>query len=188
MSILRRGRKDFPFLSGNNEYLVDRPAQPSPGVFSVGCDQSVVAVRIGAGLAAGEFTLLFRVGTASRTLWFAILPMRGRRSPSGSRTTTKRGRTAACSTVPQGSSQPKLRASTERKWGKRPQTPAPRPTPPSPLPSEACGENKNPGKSHCPLTKDGGRSRSPTVACVSAACQSRAGRWHFCLLHAVKRN
>ena len=68
MSILRRGRMDFPFLSGNNEYLVDRPARPSPGVFSVGCDQSAVAVRIGAGLAAGEFTLLLRFGTASRTL------------------------------------------------------------------------------------------------------------------------
>ena len=46
---------------------------------------------------------------------------------------------------------------TERKWGKRPQTPAPCPTPPSPLPSEACGANRNRRKSHYPWTKDGGQ-------------------------------
>src|SRR5215467_1789989 len=28
----------------------------------------------------------------------------------------------------------------------------------------------------------------PTVFCVSAACQSRAGRWHSCLLRAAKRS
>ena len=44
------------------------PPRPSPGVFSVGCDQSAVAVRIIAWLATDEFTLLFRFGTASRTL------------------------------------------------------------------------------------------------------------------------
>src|SRR6266542_3892965 len=90
--------------------------------------------------------------------------MRGRRSPSGSRTTTKSGRTAACSTVPQGSSQFRLRASTERKWGKRAQTPAPCPTPPSPLPNEGCGENKNRRKSHYPRTKDGGQVTPTTGA------------------------
>jgi len=41
--------------------------------------------------------------------------------------------TAACSIVLQSSSQPRLRASTEMDWGKRPQTPAPCPRPPSPL-------------------------------------------------------
>jgi hypothetical protein len=49
----------------------------------------------------------------------AILPMRGRRSRSGSRTTTKSVRTAACSTVPLWSSQRRLRASTEMKWGEQ---------------------------------------------------------------------
>ena len=47
------------------------------------------------------------------TIGSAIWPMRGRRSRSGSGTTTRRVRTAACSTVPQSSSQPRLRASTE---------------------------------------------------------------------------
>src|SRR6266852_3327483 len=83
--------------------------------------------------------------------------MRGRRSHSGNRTTTKRVRTAACSTVPQWSSQRRLRACTEMKWGKRPQTPAPCPTPPSPLRRKACGANKNRRKSHYPWTKDGGQ-------------------------------
>ena len=31
-------------------------------------------------------------------------------------------------------------------------------------------------------------SRGPTVVCVSAACQSRAGRWHSCLSRAAKRS
>src|SRR5271169_4744686 len=83
--------------------------------------------------------------------------MRGRRSRSGSRTTTKNVRTAACSTVPQRSSQRRLRASTEMKWGKRPQTPAPCPTPPSPLQRKAWGANRNRRKSHYPWTKDGGQ-------------------------------
>jgi hypothetical protein len=31
-------------------------------------------------------------------------------------------------------------------------------------------------------------TRGPVVVCVSAACQSREGRWHSCLLRAVKRS
>src|SRR5277367_5101139 len=90
--------------------------------------------------------------------------MRGRRSRSGSRTTTKNVRTAACSTVPQRSSQPRLRASTEMKWGKRPQTPAPCPTPPSPLQRKAWGANRNRRKSHYPWTKDGGQVKEEIMS------------------------
>ena len=32
------------------------------------------------------------------------------------------------------------------------------------------------------------RRLTPTVVCVSAACQSRAGKWHSCLSRAVKRS
>lgn len=49
----------------------------------------------------------------------AIWSMRGRRSRRGSGTTTNRVRTALCSTVPQWSSQRRLRASTELKWGEQ---------------------------------------------------------------------
>src|SRR6266567_4994156 len=84
--------------------------------------------------------------------------MRERRSRNGSRTTTKSVRTAACSIVLQWSSQrSQQRASTELNWGKRPQTPAPCPRPPSPLRRRACGENKNRRKSHYPWTKDEGQ-------------------------------
>ena len=89
--------------------------------------------------------------------WFSDLADARRRSPSGSRTTTKCVRTAACGTVHQWSSPRRLRASTEMKWGKRPQTPAPCPTPPSPLRERHGGANKNRRKSHYPWTKDGGQ-------------------------------
>src|SRR5216684_9208467 len=95
--------------------------------------------------------------------------MRGRRSHSGNRTTTKRVRTAACSTVPQWSSQRRLRACTEMKWGKRPQTPAPCPTPPSPLRRKACGANKNQRKSHYPWTKDGGQVMTVLISLSSSS-------------------
>ena len=48
------------------------------------------------------------------------------------------------------------KASPSIKWGKGLQTPAPCPTPPSPLRSN-CGANKNRRKSHYPWTKNGGQ-------------------------------
>ncbi len=60
---------------------------------------------------------------------------------------------------PGGSSQhSQQQASKSLVWGKGPQTPAPCPTPHSPLPTEVCGANKNRRKSHYPWTRDGGRS------------------------------
>src|SRR5450755_5035620 len=92
----------------------------------------------------------------------AVWPTRERRSPGGSRTTTKRGRTAACSTVrPRSLLRSQRQASTPRMWGKEPQTPAPCPTPPSPL-RQTSGANKNRRKSHYPWTNDGGQVTSDT--------------------------
>src|SRR6266545_1320290 len=88
--------------------------------------------------------------------------MRVRRSRTGSRTTTKIVRTAACSTVRQWSSpRSQQRASTKMEWGKRPQTPASCPTPPSPLRRKERGANKNRRKSHYPWTKNGGQVNGP---------------------------
>src|SRR5271157_1280144 len=83
--------------------------------------------------------------------------MHATRSRSGSKTTTNFGRTAACNTLPRWSLLSSRQASTWMKWGKRPQTPAPSPTPPSPLRTEAIGANRNRRKSHYPWTKDGGQ-------------------------------
>src|SRR3974390_587365 len=87
--------------------------------------------------------------------------MHARRSSSGGKITTKPGHTAACSTVPQWSLPASQQVSTWMKWGKGPQTPAPSPTPPSPLRTAAIGANKNRRKSHYPWTKDGGQVKSP---------------------------
>jgi hypothetical protein len=57
----------------------------------------------------------------------------------------------------QWTSQRRRRASTEMMWGERPQTPAPCPTPPSPLRSKARGTSKNRRKLHYPWTRDGGQ-------------------------------
>src|SRR5438445_13766830 len=93
----------------------------------------------------------------------AIWPTRGRKSHHGSRTTTKVDRTVACSIVHQWSSPlSQQRPSTEMMWGKRPQTPAPCPTPPSPPRRKARGANKIRRKSHYPWTRDGGRSPAST--------------------------
>src|SRR5579864_1394824 len=62
--------------------------------------------------------------------------MRGGRSQRGRSSTTRSARTAVWDTELPKSLLPRLGASTELNWGKRPQTPAPCPRPPSPLKPE----------------------------------------------------
>src|SRR5579871_6993364 len=83
--------------------------------------------------------------------------MRARSSNSGGGTTTRNVHTRRWATGRRRSLQQNGRASTEREWGKGPQTPAPCPTPPSPLRSQRCGANKTRRKSHYPWTKNGGQ-------------------------------
>ena len=90
--------------------------------------------------------------------WFSSLADARRRLRNGSKITTNFDRTAACSIGPRRRSQhSQQQASKSLVWGKAPQTPAPCPTPHSPLGTELCGANKNRRKSHYPWTKDGGQ-------------------------------
>src|SRR5579883_2071775 len=92
--------------------------------------------------------------------------MRARSSNSGGGTTTRNVHTRRWATGRRRSLQQNGRASTEREWGKGPQTPAPCPTHPSPLRSQRCGENKTRRKSHYPWTKNGGQVTEPAILYV----------------------
>jgi hypothetical protein len=74
----------FPIHPAQTSALVSLWASVTDGIVLnnvllglVFCDQSAVAVRIGAGLAVGEFALLSRLGTASRTMYCECLSWAG---------------------------------------------------------------------------------------------------------------